>query len=301
MNPLLSGLLRAVLFGAGTVATLMPRRLELTLGPLLGRLALRLDRKRSRIARDNIRLCLPALDDAAAAALLRSNYEHYGTLALELLHLFSPLPGHYCRYARRVMRLHGYEHWKRAQGGGKGVIFVSSHLGNWEMLAAAGGLNGMEPTMVTRRTKPEWLRAKLRSARAELGVREVYDPRTLPAVLKALRRGESVGFVIDQYAAPPSGIPVRFFGVEVDTLSAVGPLAGRTGAAVVPATSRRQADGLVHVTIEPAMELGPALSDPAATTQALAAKVEQWIRETPEQWLWVHRRFKNLRAPVQTD
>ena len=286
-----------MVFGAGVFATLAPRRLELWLGPRLGRLLLFLDRKRSRVARDNIARCLPALGEDARRDLLRRNYEHYGTLALELLHLFSPVPGHYRRYAAGVTRLHGHENWDRAHAKGKGVLFVSSHLGNWEMLVASGclRLHGIRLTMVTRRTKPEWLRRKLESARAELGVREAYDPRTLPAVLRALRKGEAVGFVIDQYAPPPAGVPVKFFGVEVDTLAALGPLAQRTGAAIVPGTARRDAEGLVHVTIEPEMELDDALGDAARSTQLLAARVEGWIRETPEQWLWIHRRFKNLK------
>jgi KDO2-lipid IV(A) lauroyltransferase len=105
--------------------------------------------------------------------------------------------------------------------------------------------------------------------------------------------------VIDQYASPPMGVPARFFGVEVDTLAAVGPLAQRTGAAVVPVSTVRDAEGIVHVRIEPELELGEALEDPAKVTQILASKVEAWIRATPEQWLWAHRRFKHVVWPEE--
>lgn len=293
MNPLLSAALRIALFGVGLCATATPRALELALGPRLGWLLLRLDRNRCRVAYENIRRCLPALGEEGWRDLLELNYRHYGLLFFELAHMFSPVPGHYRRYAASIMRLHGFENWKKAHDRGKGVLFVSSHLGNWEMLVAAGGLSGMSLTMVTRRNKPEWFRRKLQEARAEIGAREAYEPRTLPVVLKALRRGESVGFVIDQYAPPPAGVPVRFFEARVDTLSAVAPLAERTGAAVVPVTTRRDENGLVRVTIEPEMELGEALRDPVRATQAMAAKVESWIRAEPGQWLWIHRRFKN--------
>lgn len=294
MNPVLSVLLRIVVLSIGLMVVPLPRRLELWLGPMLGRLLLRLDRKRRGIALENMRRCLPELGEDGHRELLERNYAHYGTLVFELAHLFAPGNGHYRRYAERISRMHGIEHWKEATAGGRGAIFFGGHMGNWEMMAAAGGLRGLRPTMVTRRVKPEWLRRKLQAARASVGVREAYDPRTLPAVMKALRNGESVGFVIDQYAPPPMGVPIYFFGTRVDTLAAVGPLANRTGAAVLPISARRDGNGIVHVSIEPELELGRDLGDPTRVAQALALKVESWIRGTPEQWLWIHRRFKNL-------
>ncbi len=293
MNPLLSGFLRVLLFAVGAAATALPRRFELWAGPRLGRLLLSVDGRRRRIAYDNIRRCLPELGEKGWRDLLERNYEHYGILVFELMHLFSPMRGHYRRYALSIMRLHGFENWKSAHDRGKGVLFASSHLGNWEMIAAAG--NSMSLTMVTRRNKPEWFRKKLESARAELNIREAYDPRTLPIILKALRKGESVGFVVDQYAPPPAGVAVKFFGAPVHTLSALGPLAQRTGAAILPVSSYRDGVGLIHVVIEPELRLDPAVKeDPAASTQILASKVEEWIRQRPEQWLWLHRRFKNV-------
>lgn len=278
----------------GAVSTLRPRRAEILIGPILGRLLLALDPKRWRIAEENIERCLPDLDRDARWELIKANYRHYGVLAFELMHLFSPLKGHYRRYMERISVLEGCENWKRASDKGKGVIFASSHLGNWEVMAAAGGLAGMKLTIVTRRLKPEWLLRRVEAARLSVGVKAAYQPRTLPAVLRALRSGESVGFVIDQYASPPMGMPAVFFNTRVDTLAAVGPLVERTGAAVVPVTTWRDPEGIVHVRVEPELELGESAKDPAAVTQILASKVEAWVRERPEQWLWVHRRFKNL-------
>lgn len=282
-----------VLNAAALAVGLLPRRLELALGRALGRLALRVDPKRRRIAEENLSRCLPDRPPEARRRLLEANYEHYGVLALELLHMFSPLPGHYRRYARRIAVLEGFEHWKRASDKGKGLIFASCHLGNWEMMVAMGALHGIPLTMVTRHLKPEWLHRRVERARLSVAVKAAYQPRTLPTLMRALRNGESVGFVIDQYAPPPMGVPARFFGATVDTLGAVGPLAQRTGAAVVPVSTRRDEDGIVHVVIEPELDLGEALADQRRSTQALADRVEAWIRACPEQWLWVHRRFKN--------
>jgi len=95
----------------------------------------------------------------------------------------------------------------------------------------------------------------------------------------------------DQYAPPPMGEPAVFFGVRVFTLAVVGALAKRTGAAVLPVLSYRGPDGVMVVEIEPALD--PLALDGDAT-QAVAARVEAWVRRYPDQWLWIHRRFKNL-------
>ncbi|MHB2025410.1 MAG: lysophospholipid acyltransferase family protein [Elusimicrobiota bacterium] len=290
----LSLILRAALTAAGFAASLLPRRVELWLGPRLGRLVLRLGLFRSDIVRGNIRHCLPELGATGQADLLRKNYEHYGILLFEFLHFFSPIPGHFKRYAEINSSLEGYENWKKAHDKGKGVIFFSCHLGFWEMLAAASGLAGMAPTVVTTVLKPRWLHDKITSCRASVGIAAAYHPGSLPSIMKALKKGGSVAFMNDQYAAPPMGVPALFFGVRPYTLAAVGPLARRLGAAVVPVWGRRDENGVTRVIIEPEIDLEPARDDAQAATEILAARVEKWIRQCPEQWLWLHRRFKNV-------
>lgn len=291
MNPLLALLLRVPLHGLGLLVWPLPRSWELALGRALGRCGLAVDRKRRRIAEDNIRRCLPELGREDRERLLRENYEHYGILLLELGHLMTPWPGHWGRYARRVSRLEGFENWKRANDKGKGVLFCSAHLANWELMAAAGALCGIPLTITTRRLKPEWLDARMEATRLSAGVSCVYQPRTMPTVMRGLRDGRSIGFVLDQYMVPPMGQKLRFFGVLVDTLAAVAPLARRTGAAIVPVRQIRDADGLVRVIVEPVVPLDGSDDD---VNQVLADHVERWIRAEPSQWLWVHRRFKNV-------
>lgn len=299
MNPLLSGLIKLVLFFCGLKVTLLPRRLELVLGPLFGRFLFTIDRRRKKIAAENLRRCFPELSAEERARLLTQNYEHYGVLALELMHLFSPIRGHYRRYVERNSVCEGFEHWQHANALGKGVMVVGSHLGNWELMAA-GGVNGgiTHATMVTKYLKPEWLHKKIEAARLEAGVKGTYEPRTLPVVMRALRNKETIGFVMDQYAGPPMGIPVPFFGVKVGTLAAIGTLALRTGAAVVPAKTYRDKRGVIHVCFEPMMQVTPEWTE-EKTTEFLASKVEGWVREYPNQWLWIHRRFKNVVWPEQ--
>lgn len=290
-----SALLRIVLLIAATFVSFLPRSLELRLGSLLGCALLFIKSKRRKIASENIRRCLPELGSGGWRKLLNQNYRHYGILAFELLHMFSPLPHHWARYARKNSVFEGLDHWRAANKKGKGVLFVASHLANWELMAAAGAFCGIPITMVTKHLKPEWLHRKIESSRLSSGVSAAYEPRTLPLIMRALRKGESVGFVLDQYAGPPLGIPVKFFNVEVGTLAAVGTLAQRTGAVVLPTRTYRDLNGIVHVCVEPALEFTD--TSEQDITAALAQCVETWVRQHPAQWLWIHRRFKNVVWP----
>jgi KDO2-lipid IV(A) lauroyltransferase len=294
VNPVLAILLLVVGFTAGALITFLPRSWEVALGRALGRLSLILDRKRKKIARENMARCLPELSLAQRESLLAENYSHYGILGLELAHYLSPFPGHYRSYAARVASLEGFEHWKAAHARGKGVIFLSAHMANWELMVAQGGLHGIVLSMVTRRLKPAWLYRQFELTRLSVGVKGLYQPNTLPGVMRALRHGESVGFVMDQYMSPPMGSPMSFFGTKVDTLAAIAPLAARTGAAVVPVTQKRETDGLVRIIISPALDLTADLSDLGRTNARLVREIEDMIRANPSQWLWAHRRFKNL-------
>lgn len=282
-----------LLTALGLFATAMPRRVELAVGRALGRFALRFRLFKVGTCEKNMAICFPEKTEAERAALLTRNFEHYGVLLFEYAHFFSPIPGHYARYAKSISRLENRGYWEAASKKGSGVLFFSAHMGFWEMSAARAGLEGIQPTVVTTVVQPPWLHAALSGGRSSAGVAHAYHPGSMPTILRALRKGGSVAFMNDQYARPPMGLPVVFFNRRVDTLAAVGPLARRTGAAVLPVCVRRDADGVNVVTIEPEFDLSPAGEDPVAQTQLIAAHVEGWVRRDPEQWLWLHRRFKN--------
>ena len=291
MNPIVAFLLRFPLHGLGLLVAWLPRSWEVKAGRALGRLFLLVDPKRRRIALENMRNCLPERDARELSELLRRNYEHYGTLVLELAHMFTPIEGHYRDYVSRVATVEGFERWEALRDAAKGAICLSAHLANWELAAASGAIRGMPVTIVTRRLKPAWLHDWLEKVRLSAGVRCAYQPRTMPAVMKALRDGGVVVFVMDQYMPPPMGAPMRFFGVQVDTLAAIAPLARRTGAAILPVLQVRDPGGAVRIVIEPQVPLG---AEDRADNQRLAGIVEGWIRAVPAQWLWVHRRFKHV-------
>lgn len=291
MNPLLALLLRVPLHGMGLFVGVLPRSWEMALGARLGRLALLFNTRHARVARENLSRCFPELTDARRAELLRENYEHYGRMVLELAHMFAPVPGHFRAYVQRNVEIEGYEHWEKAKARGKGVLFLGSHIANWEFAASIGAIKDMPVTIVTRRLKPAWLHAWMERTRLSVGVRAAYQPRTVPTVMKALRDNGGVVFVMDQYMPPPMGEPMRLFGVKVHTLAAIAPLARRTGATILPVLPKREPDGRVRIIIEPEIPLG---EDDKADNQRLADHVEGWMRAVPGQALWAHRRFKDV-------
>ena len=285
-----------LLSALGLFASLLPRRLEVFLGRALGRLVFRARLFKRGVVEANLARCFPRLDRPSRLSLIQRNYEHYGILLFECMHFFSPIKGHWRSYLPTAARAEGLENWEKGRARGKGVIFFSSHLGSWETAAGAVALMGIEATIVTTVLTPRWLHDKITACRASVGIEAAFHPGSLISVLKTLRRGGSVCFMNDQYAGPPLGLPVVFFKTRVDTLSVIGPLARRTGAAVVPIHTYRAPDGTTIARIEPEFDLGRWSDDPTGATQRIASRVERWVRGHPEHWLWMHRRFKNVAA-----
>jgi len=210
------------------------------------------------------------------------------------------LLGEMPRIAKEKVDFRGFENWKRAQEQGRGVLFLSSHVGNWEIMAAAGAAQGMELLIVTKHLKPEWLHRAIEAGRRRAGVEATYEPRTLKDVLRWLQQGKTVGIVADQYAGPPVGIRVPVFGVPTGTHSAPAMIAKRTGAAVLPVVNYRTPEGGWVVEVRPALLLEPeGPEDLAKQTAAFSRELEKDIRKFPEQWLWIHKRFKGDLSPLR--
>lgn len=277
--------------------SLPPRRLFLLLGAGLGSLLGSLGFRR-KIAESNIKLAFPELADNERALLLRRFYRHLGALFLEILASFF----RFDRFVQRLSDVEGEAHLRAALAEGKGVFVMTAHLGNWEVLTASGPtLFGTGVTMVTKELKPAWLHRAVDVTRALLGVKMACEPKTMQGILRALKKKEIVGFVMDQYAGAPVGARVPFFGVPVGSHTALATLALRTGAPVVPAISYRKPNGRFTIRFDaPLATLEDADQDRAVllNTANYVKHTEAWVREFPEQWLWIHRRWKGDLSPL---
>jgi KDO2-lipid IV(A) lauroyltransferase len=277
--------------------SLLPRKLFLFLGRAFGALLFRCG-FRVPIARANLELAYPEKSEAAREALLKESYEELGVLGLEILRWFFKFD----RFMERYCDVEGGEHLSAAIAEEKGVFALTAHLGNWEVLAASGpAFFGTPVTMVTKELKPAWVHRLIEVTRALLGVKMACEPRTMPGILRALKRKEIVGFVMDQYAGAPVGARVPFFGIPVGSHTALAALALRTGAPVVPAIAVRKKDGRYLLRYEPALKIIEK-DDPdaavLANTVLFVRHTEAWVREFPAQWLWIHRRWKGDLSPL---
>jgi KDO2-lipid IV(A) lauroyltransferase len=233
--------------------------------------------------------------DAALVELAQRHYAHLWRTAVEFL----SFP--FLSAARRatLVRVENIESIRQAHAQGKGVLLLAAHLGNWEVATVAG--LGQFPQyrgqfhVVRRPLWPRWLDALVtwRFRRGGFGV--LPKKGALDRILDRLAAGDAVIFMMDQHAGGHDGVSVDFFGHPAGTFRSLAIIARATGAPVVPAATWRQPDGTHVVRFEdplPLVEADDAALAIRANTRAYNAALEQLILRHPEQWFWVHRRWK---------
>jgi KDO2-lipid IV(A) lauroyltransferase len=190
----------------------------------------------------------------------------------------------------------GFENFERAYARGKGVLFLTGHLGAWEISAFAHSLQGHPLSIVMRSLDNPYIDALLQSYRTMHGNRTVDKDDFVRGLLSAMRKGETVGILMDTNMTPPQGVFVDFFGNAACTASGLARIALRTDAAVVPGFTVWNASLRKYVLrFDPAVELirtDDNEADIVANTAKFTKVIEGVIRQYPDQWLWVHRRWK---------
>lgn len=184
------------------------------------------------------------------------------------------------------------------QTGGKGIIFVTLHYGDWELLGLAMGLYGIPVTVVQEAMPNERLEQFLAQLRSQTGHRILGRLNAGSALLRTLKKGGNIALLIDLNATRRSGGEwLNFFGLPVYSLSAIGALAEHTGATVVPAIAFPRPGGRVQI------EYGPSILtaglDRHTINQHCLTWCEQVIRTAPEHWLWCYKRFTPRATPEQ--
>jgi len=276
------------------------------LGRRLGELGWAIFGQRRRLALANLARAFPEVPEPERRRLCRECWRHLGVTAVELCQLL-------VRPAEQLLArvtIEGREHLDAVMAHHGRALVLSAHLGNWEVLAAASRLVGYRLAVVARPLDRPGLERLAREIRRRAGVEVIAKRDALGAVLAALRRGAMVGILLDQNAVRREGVFVPFFGHLASTSRALAVLALRTRTPVVPIFAYRRPGGghrvVVHPAIDPgARATGPEPSGPRAlrseaaivelTAQCTRA-VEAAIREHPEQWLWIHDRWRTRPA-----
>ncbi len=253
-----------------------------------------LDLEHRRTAEANIRLAL-GMNEAEARRLALENFRHLARVFAEF-----PLMGRMTRENhRRFVEPSGEEHLLKSLERGRGVLILTGHFGNWEWMAySAPFFLPARLNIVARPVRPEALNRWVTRLRERSGNRVIAKEYALLHTLKALKRNEMVGFLLDQNAGKKTGVWAPFFGGCVLTHKTLAHIALRTGAPVHPVFNHRLPDGRYQIEMGreiPAPSHGTLEEKTAAMTAAFNRIIEEQIRRFPDQWYWVHRRFRRFR------
>jgi len=270
----------------------MPRGLARRFAGALAWLVYRVFGRLRRVGVRNLELALPELDAKARARILRGVYRSLGWQLVE----FCRMPGYTLENTRGWMRTEGIGHYLEARARGNGVLIVTGHLGAWELSSFYHSLMGHPMGMVIRRLDNGPLDDYVNRVRCLHGNRVLPKDDFARGLLTSMRAGETVGILMDTNMTPPQGVFVEFFGRLACTASGVARVALKTGAAVVPGFMVWEPVEEMYV-----LRFGPELvfeqtgdteDDIGMATQVCTDAIEQWVRRYPDQWLWIHRRWK---------
>jgi Kdo2-lipid IVA lauroyltransferase/acyltransferase len=270
----------------------LPRPLARAAGIGIAQAVYLLHARLHEVGMRNLAIAFPNKTRAEHRQILRGEFTSLGRQFAEVC-LFP-------RYTReniaKVVVYEGFENYERAYALGRGVLFLTAHLGGWELSAFAHSLYGHPLQIVMRPLDNPFLDALLQGYRTMHGNRTVDKDDFVRGLLSAMKAGQTVGILMDTNMTPPQGIFVPFFGIPACTASGLARIALRTDAAVVPGFTTWDSGQQKYVLhFDPALDLirsGNDDADVVANTVLFTKVIEDYVRRYPDQWLWVHRRWK---------
>ena len=274
----------------------LPRRLARAIGAALGDLSFLLLPRLRAAGRTNLALAFPEWPQAQRDRVLRNSVRNLGRQLAEFCRM--------SRYTRAsiaaIARGEGEPHFLAAQARGKGTLVLTGHVGAWELSSFYHSLLGHPMALVIRRLDNPRVDALVNHIRGLHGNAVIHKDDFARGLLSAMRRNQTVGILMDTNMTPPQGVFVPFFGVAACTASGLARVALKTGATVLPGfmvweDSERKYVLRFGAPLELARS-GDDAADIVANTALFTRVIEETIRRYPEQWLWVHRRWKTRPA-----
>jgi KDO2-lipid IV(A) lauroyltransferase len=267
---------------------LLPNGPVFAIGRLFGRIAYRAAGSRRAIVRRNIELCFPELSVAERDAL---THEHFKALGMSVIEMGL---GRWASIERLepITELVGLEHLQRALDSGRGVILLSAHFTTLEIMGRVLAVNTAPFDGVYRKNRSEFITELQRSGR-ERSVDRTIEKRDIKRMVRALREGRAVWYAPDQSYNRKGAEIIDFFGVPCSHTTATSTLARLGNAVVIPFFPERKADGRYVFTLLPPFDDFPS-DDLVADTNRYVEVLERHIRRVPEQYFWIHRKFKDL-------
>ncbi len=282
----------ALVWPAVKILGLLPRPLARAMAILLGGAVYHLHRRLRWVGLRNLEMAYPQMSPRERRRILRGVFL---SLARQLAE-FCQFPHYRRENVSKVAIYEGFENFDSAQRRGKGVLFLTAHLGGWEVGSFVHSIHGHKLNIVVRPLDNPYLDRLVERYRTLHGNSTFSKQDFARGLISAMRGGETVGLLMDQNMTPPAGVFVDFFGIKACTASGIARVALRTEASVVPAFTIWDATlRKYRIMFAPPLVLertGDDERDTVSATQLFTSVIEEYVRKYPDQWLWVHRRWK---------
>jgi KDO2-lipid IV(A) lauroyltransferase len=270
----------------------MPRTMAHRAARMLAWLGFHLARRQRRAGLQNLRMAMPGLSDKERRRILSGCFQNLGRLLVEFSHFPALNKSNISQYVFHD----GLEYYLEGIRRGRGIIFMTAHFGAWELSSFAHSLYGYPLKFIVRPIDNSRVDELICRYRTRGGNRPIQRRSAGRDILKALRENEAVGILFDQNTTRDEGIFVDFFGIPAATTAAIATFALRTGAAVLPGfLIWEESQGKHRLRFDPPVELintGDLAHDVLENTKIFNRILEDYVRKYPEQWLWIHRRWK---------
>ncbi len=275
-----------------TLFAIMPRKIAYRSADILARLGFHLARRQRRAGFRNLRIAFPLLGEREREQILRKSFQNLGRLLVEFTHFPELNNANISQYVVHD----GLENYLEGLRRGRGVIFMTAHFGAWEMSSFAHALHGYPLKFIVRpidNPRVEQLISRYRTLSGNVPIQRKQAARD---ILRALRQNEAVGILFDQNTTRSEGVFADFFGIPAATTPSIALFAIRAGAAVIPGfLIWDESLGKHRLRLDPPVELidtGDLAHDVLENTKRFNQILENYIREYPDHWLWIHRRWK---------
>ena len=272
---------------------ILPLQLALRLGSALGTLLYYAQPQRRSKARENLRRAFPEKEEEECRLLLRENFRQLGLSAVEMLRL--DLYRH-PQMVKDYFELNGIGNVQQALAQGDGCFLLTGHVGFWEAGSILMPLHGIATDAIYKKMKNPYVEKRIMALRESAGARWIEKNRAARKILRSLKENRAVAVLIDQRVSPLEGVIVNFFNRPVIATPVIAMMAIKLGTPIIPIFCCRRPDNHYEIVFEPMItflqEENPAPETVIAATQLLMDKIEAAVRRTPEQWFWVHDRWR---------
>lgn len=276
---------------------LLPRRLQLLSGDLLAVFAFDILRFRRKIVMENLDIAFPEKQASEKIKIARESYRNLGRGLIEYS-FFSFLTKN---WVNKNFEIHGLRNYAELASQEKGVLLLTLHLGNGDLALAGLAASGFPVHLISKHFNSQWLNKLWFGVREQIGMKFIPEEKSSFQILRALKNNSMVVFVLDQFMGPPVGVATKFFGRQTGTAAGLALFSLKTGLPVLPGYTFRKSDGKIVVVFEEAIKSfsqgtsgGDLDKDIVRLTQLYSDKLESIVRKHPDQWMWLHRRWKTF-------